>query len=177
MAGKQTKYRPVKCPYCGLPLDRNIEDFKVVGSRFAHPSCYENYLNTVAKEKEERQNIIDFADINIDNANFPLVNQQIKRFREKNNFTLSGIYKTLLYCKDIAHINFDSGNGGIGITEYYYDEAKDYYRKMEMVNRSNAEKEISSETITLYNPTDGRPKRVRGYRGFDFLDEEVKNGK
>lgn len=175
--------RLVKCKYCGEYFDRDKEEWDKVGTRYAHSHCIQDNLKKLEQRKREeeleRQNninqyheVLDFAKTNIANPNYALIQKQIRSFIDNNGYTYSGIYKTLIYCKNIAKLNFSNGNGGIGIVPYYYDKAKAYYYQLFITSQQNARAEIKPTVINVKtNSQDIRSKPKR--KGFSFLDEEV----
>lgn len=75
----------------------------------------------------DREKILDYLDKKFPKGqiNFPLVAKQIKNYTQ-NGYKESGILLTLQYVYDIIGLPLDK-NQGIGIVEYYYDEAKNEY--------------------------------------------------
>ena len=175
--------RLVKCKYCGISFDRDTEEWVTVGNRYAHSSCVAARLKSLEQRKQEEEleraqninqyhEVLDFAKANIVNPNYALIQKQIRSFIDNNGYTYSGIYKTLIYCKNIAKLNFSNGNGGIGIVPYYYDKAKAYYYQLFITSQQNARAEIKPTVINVKtNSQDIRSKSRR--KGFSFLDEEV----
>lgn len=60
----------------------------------------------------------------------PRVQTQIKTFTQEYGYTYSGIHKTLVYFFEVKQNTIQKSNGGIGIVPYVYDEAQEYYRKL-----------------------------------------------
>ena len=175
--------RLVKCKYCGISFDRDTEEWVTVGNRYAHSSCVAARLESLEQRKQEEEleraqninqyhEVLDFAKANIANPNYALIQKQIRSFIDNNGYTYSGIYKTLIYCKNIAKLNFSNDNGGIGIVPYYYAKAKAYYYQLFITSQQNARAEIKPTVINVKtNSQDIRSKPKR--KGFSFLDEEV----
>ncbi len=79
----------------------------------------------------------------------PRLNKQIKNFVENNNYTYSGIHKTLIYFYEIEKHPLDERyKGTIAIVEYYYQKALAYYFKLykaQEVNKNKTEKDFQIE--------------------------------
>lgn len=74
-------------------------------------------------------------------ANWPLIQKQINKFHAPPyNYSYSGMEKTLRYFYDIQHNNYLSSNGGIGIVEYTFNQARDYYQKIYEAQKANEQK-------------------------------------
>ena len=176
--------RLVKCKYCGEYFDRDKEEWDKVGTRYAHSHCIQDNLKKLEQRKREeeleRQNninqyheVLDFAKTNIVNPNYALIQKQIRSFIDNNGYTYSGIYKTLIYCKNIAKLNFSNGNGGIGIVPYVYKDAFNYYYSIWEASQKN-----EGKVVEEYKPVDkvvriSPPQRkLKKRQLFTFLDEE-----
>ena len=175
--------RLVKCKYCGISFDRDTEEWVTVGNRYAHSSCVAARLKSLEQRKQEEEleraqninqyhEVLDFAKNNIENPNYALIQKQLRDFIDNKGYSYSGICKTLTYCKDIAKLKFNQGNGGIGIVPYYYDKAKAYYYQLYITTKQNEAKEVKVDTIEVKTSL-GDVRDKPHHRGFTFLDEEV----
>lgn len=82
--------------------------------------------------------------------NVPYVNpgylKQINQYRENYNFTYSGMKLTLLYCKNVLNMQFDS-NKGLGIIPYKYEAAKNDYIKKKQLAEQTKTKNVDVKTV------------------------------
>lgn len=105
----------------------------------------------------------------------PHIYKQLKDYIEKNHYTYSGIHKALIYHFEIKKGDISKANGGIGIVEYVYQQAHDYYRSIWLAQQKN---ESKIEEIKNYLPEEKVIKipipqvRVKKRKLFTFLDEE-----
>ena len=119
--------RLVKCLYCEKTINRQQESFVQKNSRYAHTQCDQEHN----REQFEREGLTEYI-IKLfgDRVNFGMVGKQIKNFSDDYEYTLSGIKGTLYYCYEVKKMNINMAQG-IGIVPYYYNEAKNYFEKVE----------------------------------------------
>lgn len=115
----------VKCKYCGLTFDRDVEECVKINTRYAHSECYAKGQQAAALEEEKYRKITDLI-VTLDKGeiDWGRVGSQIKRFLN-NGMTYDGIYYTLYYFYIIKKNKYKS----VGIVPYVYDEAKRYYER------------------------------------------------
>ena len=127
--------RPVKCLECGKEFYKDKEECVKVKNRYCHAECYK----TLTHRNEERAKLIDF----INNLYYPtevnwkLVGAQIKRYKDEG-MTYTGMRLTLEYFFSIRK-NDLSKSRGVGIIPYVYDQARNYYMKLEKDKMRKAE--------------------------------------
>lgn len=111
--------RKVKCPKCGALNSR--DNAIKSGSRYYCKGCLEDV--------EDYKDLISCI-CKIYNLEAPTMQivKQIKDYKDKYNFTNSGMLFTLKYYYEILE-NVVLEDIGIGIIPYYYDRAKYYYNK------------------------------------------------
>lgn len=120
----------VKCPGCGEKFDRDIEfNYSVHGNRYWHDDCWEKYLNQEKTLKEKKQKIHDkvkklCGDDYVKSRVEKQINENLAAGKK-----LGGILGTLTYWYDVKGHNPKDAHGGIGIVEYVYNEAQEYYRQ------------------------------------------------
>lgn len=129
----------VICPKCKKKFDTNsIPAVKVSARRYGHASCYPEITELVPMEKKledepEYQMIMDYCyKLFGKNHNWAMTKKYIKKFVEENKFSLSGIYKSLLYFYDIKNNPIDKANNTIGIVPFVYQDAYNYYYNLFM---------------------------------------------
>lgn len=123
---------PVKCLYCGEIFDRNKEPCQKIGLRYAHQECYD--LN-FTEEDDYREKIYQFVKkIFGPNYKYQAIETQRKSFVKKG-MTNKGIYYTLKYYFEIQNGSIEKSAGRIGIVPYVYEEAQEYYEKIDKMAR------------------------------------------
>ena len=107
-------------------VDKN-ESIRYKGKNY-HPKCYEEN-----KEREELSTYIcELFSLKVPGPrNYSL----IKRFRENNGYTYKGMINALKYFYEVKNGNKERAKEGIGIVPYVYDEAQEYYIKIEKKNK------------------------------------------
>lgn len=121
------------CPFCQNKVDGD-EAILYKGRRH-HPNCYQEILI-----KEELYEYI--CKLFTLKAPGPNNFRLIKRFREENGYTYTGILNALKYFFEVQHGSINKANERIGIVPYVYDEAQEYYRRQERKQEAVA-KEIT----------------------------------
>lgn len=168
----------IKCLYCGQIFDTDKEEFvKPNSRRYAHKKCAEDFESKKTKEEKDKEElekyILQLFGIS---SISPKIKKQIKDFHEKNNFTYSGIHKTLKYFFEIKGNSIDKANGGIGIVLYTYDQASLYYRALWEARQKNENIEISQYVLPerKINITIPERKIMVPRKKFSFLEEGEK---
>lgn len=173
-----TKKHLVKCPYCGETFDANKEPFVMVNSRrYAHKKCAEKKEKEKSKEEIDKENLQKYIKqlfgINTLSAK---INKQIDRFIKENEYTYSGIHRSLIYFYEIKKNPIDKANEGLGIVPWIYEEAKRYYYNLWLAQQRNTNKVIEDykpkEVIITIPPPE---RKVKRRKIFSFLDKEEKD--
>ena len=166
------------CPACGQKFDRDkIQAVKVGARRYGHASCYPDNKDFVPLEiKEEDKDLTALKDYISKKygakANWPLINKQIKDFQSKG-FTLSGILKSLVWFYDVKRNSVENSNGGIGICEYCYQDAYNYYYSLFIAQSQNENKDFKSILNKVKEIVIPVPKVREEKRMFKLQDDEV----
>jgi len=153
----------VKCLYCGKTFDRNdktIQWVKPTERRYAHKKCYEKYKASLTQEQKDEEALYAYIKKILGSTmDYMKVKHQVKQFHDKYNFTYSGILSTLKYVFEIQHNPIEAAKGGIGIIQYKYEEAKQYYYKIYLAQQKIQVKDYSShiEKITIESPRSWTP--------------------
>ena len=164
----------VNCLYCKELINKNDKDvvkFRV--SCYAHRACKDKD-DARPKTAEEKLYLYIRDLFNVDAV--PLrVKKQITQYINEYNYTYSGILGTLIYCYEVKKNPLEKANGGIGIVPYLYQEAKNYYTRLDELKSKNKDlKKIEKVKVTEIKIKS--PKRVERRRKlFTFLDDEVKS--
>lgn len=150
----------VKCRFCGASIDKDTsyQDKDRKGYYFCN---YEHFIeshNKIAKKsinptlsqenrvKNDRSDLIDYIYL-LYNEKIPLfVFKQIKDFTTRANrpLTYKGMELSLRYWIDTLGNSFD-GNTGIGIVEYVYDDAEQFWRDKQRI--AKVAQDIKEDTI------------------------------
>lgn len=101
------------------------------------------------------------------------IKKQIERYIKENNFSYSGIRRSLIYFYEVKQNSLEKSNDGIGIVPWIYQEAYQYYYNLWLAQQRNQNKnveEYKAHTITI---SIAPPKRkIKKRKLFSFLDEE-----
>lgn len=140
--------------------------------RYGHASCYPDNFNYVEmeisarekireekerlKEEKEKQkelekiaeaqdlkNLKDYIhSLYGEEANWTLIMSQIKKFKKDNNFSYSGMEKSLRYFYEIKKNPICNAKGGIGIVPYIYKESYQYYYDLYIAQQISQNKNV-----------------------------------
>lgn len=154
----------VKCPSCEQYFYREDEECVKVNNRYYHKRCYD--------ETTKDDIIIDSIHCKMrelcGNAyNKKRIDAKISAYK-KMGFTPIGIKRSLDYWYDIKKNDPTAAYGSIGIVEYVYNEAIDYWMQKEESKKQyngtnfNKWKESLEPKVVHTNPTvTTRPKRLK----------------
>lgn len=165
----------VICLKCGKKFDRDkIQAVKVKGNRYGHSSCYPEIKELVPMETPEEEGIKELKEY-IDklfngNANWALINKQIKNYKTEMNYSYSGMLKSLIYAYEIKKNDITKAKG-VGIIPYTYKDAFNYYYSLWEANQKNENKTIElpvDKVIKILIPE----RQIKERKLFTFLDEE-----
>ncbi|MGL6184740.1 MAG: hypothetical protein ACRC1T_05110 [Clostridium chrysemydis] len=131
--------RLVKCPKCGTKNEK--ENTVKHGRGYYCQECFED----VGEYKELISTICEIY--NIEAPTIQMVSQ-VKDYKDKYNFTNSGMKYTLKYYYEILE-NKVKDNVGLGIVPYFYDRAKQYY-KNRFILEEKADEFINEERLKKF---------------------------
>ena len=156
----------VICKICGQTFDRDKVPFELVSARrYAHLECAEKHRQSLSEKDKLNEYIKELFKLEYVS---PRIQKQIKNYIEEFNFTYSGILKTLIYYFEIKNGDISKANGGIGIVGYIYEEAKEYYRRIETANLKNIDVKIENNDLEIFiTPKELKPLKKKK---FSFLD-------
>ena len=136
----------VKCLYCGQQFNRNdpsIQVKQVTNRRYAHLICWEAHVNNLSQEEKD---IIAFYDYTKqlfgENYNYILTKKLAERFVKENNYTYTGMLKTLKWYYEKEKHTLDKSNGSIGIIPYVYNQAMQWYYSLYQAQQANNGKDV-----------------------------------
>ena len=132
----------VNCIYCKLRFDRDkSKDWVQISERrYAHKACADKVQINKTKNELDYEELTNYIEklFGVGYVNAKIA-KQIKDFRETYGYTYNGMLGTLTYWYEVRGASLDKANGGIGIIPYIYDQAKDYYSKIDAANSLNAD--------------------------------------
>lgn len=142
----------VKCRYCGEMIDRDssYQDKERMGYYFCNYEHFIKYNEKVAKKSTSEPKVpirpqaynelityvYELYNKNIPSFVFKQISDMTKRTTKP--FTYKGIELSLRYWVDTLNHWFDRNNG-LGIVEYVYDEAEQFWKDRQRVARAAQE--------------------------------------
>ena len=135
----------VTCLYCKKQFDRDkIPVKKVSARRYAHIECWEEHQKNMTQEERDIENFYDYVKKLFDkDYNYILTKKLAERYVKENNYTYSGMLKTLKWYYEKLGKSTDKSNGSIGIIPYVYNQAMNYYYSLYLAQSINKEKDFS----------------------------------
>lgn len=135
------------CPKCNIKFNRDkIQAVKISACRYGHASCYPDIKELVPMETSpsidpDLKALNEYiAALYGNKGNYPLIKKQIKKFHDEYKYTYSGMQKSLIYFYEVKHNKIEDSNGGIGIIEYVYEQARQYYYEIFVAQNQNENK-------------------------------------
>lgn len=111
----------VKCVYCQETFDRDsVPSVQINNRRYAHKTCYDKIENGKTQEEKDYELLEKYL-MNLFNTNYvsAKIKKQIKEYKEEYHYTVSGIYKALVWWYDIQHSDITKSNDGIRYHSIY----------------------------------------------------------
>lgn len=168
----------VHCVFCNERFDRDkVPCVAISQRRYAHTDCATAAEAGKSKEEHDYDELVAYIKKLFDITQLsPKINKQIQVYHDENNFSYSGIHKSLVYFYEVKGNSIAKANGGIGIVPYVYDMAKQYYTAIWIANQQNKEKAqailpemVQTKTVVITIPRPVPKKKAP----FSFLDEEA----
>ena len=140
----------VKCLYCGEQFDRDSEPTKKVNARrYAHLKCWEEHQANMTQEERDIEAFYDYVkNLFKEDYNYLVTKKLAERYVKENNYTYSGMLKTLKWYYEKEGHSIEKSNGTIGIIPYVYNQAMSYYYMLYKAQLINKEKDISNFIIS-----------------------------
>lgn len=157
------KLQPVKCLYCSQTFDREKTDFVKIGNRYAHRLCEQKELEKKKIIQEVHQKMKGLCGATYSKNK---IDKQIKNLL-KDGKTEIGILRTLEYWYDEKHQDPERANGGIGIVDYVYGEAQDFFFRKEQNQSRYVNQDIKSflkpdvVNVKIKPQAIKKPKRIK----------------
>ena len=134
----------VICLYCKNSFDRDKEAAKQISPRrYAHLKCWEEHLANMSQEEKDIEAFYDYTKkLFGEDYNYILTKKLAERYVKENNYTYSGMLKTLKWYYEKECHSLDKSNGSIGIIPYIYKQAMLYYYSLYQAQLINKEKNV-----------------------------------
>lgn len=154
-----------KCVYCQNVFDRDKLPFVQISERrYAHKECADKFQSQKTQDEKDYDALADYIEklfgVGYISAK---IAKQIKDMRTTYGYTYSGMLGTLMYWYEVRGGVLEKANGGVGIVPYKYDEAKEYYLKIQQANQINAnvkgfKTKVTEITIEPPKPEERKPR-------------------
>lgn len=135
-----------KCRYCKEDVEDKEKATKKSNS-WIHNDCIEKEAQEKELNKSDYRKLMDYVNDLYECPNFPLITKQVKEFTEKG-LKESGILLTLKYIYEIEGMRLIEDRG-IGLVEYKYEEAKQYYMNRQKIANVVKDFDVGGETIVM----------------------------
>ena len=157
----------VKCPVCGEQFIREDVEYIHMKNRYYHKNCYEKMI----ADQETIENIHSkMRELCGDAYSKKRIDDKIVAYRQLG-FSAEGIKKSLDYWYDVRQEDPANSYGSIGIVEYIYNEALEYWKEQEEQNNkfSNVDFDKLNESLQAVTvkvkPTHTiKPKRTKLFK-------------
>lgn len=168
----------VKCLYCGKMFDANTESYvKPNERRYAHTACANGIEAAKTQEEKDREELENYIKQLFGIKSISVkIKKQIEKYHQENNYSYSGIKKSLIYFFEIRGNSLEKANGGIGIVPYVYADAFTYYRAIWEAQQQNKDIQLSEYILPTREIHIESPKREtmgRRKNSFAFLEDET----
>lgn len=164
----------VKCLYCGKQFDRDIEPTKQVSvRRYAHIKCWEEHQTNLSQEEKDIEAFYEYTkNLFKENYNYILTKKLAENYIKENNYTYSGMLKTLKWYYEKEGHSIDKSNGSIGIIPYIYKQALNYYYSLYQAQLINKEKNISNFILPKEKVIKIESPRIYTRQPYMWLEED-----
>ncbi len=146
----------VKCRYCKKEFDAQKPEENKLWIQpkpkfYYHYSCWQE----IKKEEEKEFELYDYIKSKFGAGyDYVKLRRQIEGYRDRYNYTYSGILKSLQWYYDIKK-NPVKRIDTLGIIPYIYEDAKKYFYKIYLAQKANEDLktiEIKEETVKIKKP-------------------------
>lgn len=147
----------VTCTVCHQKFRKDKEEYiQISPRRYAHKSCLSVEDKVIADIHNRMKKICGPT------YSYKKIQNQINAYL-KNGKTVIGILKTIEYWYDILDGDPNKSNGGIGIVEYVYGDALDYWYQKEQNKQLNSNINIDEkrEEVVITPTPIKKPKRFK----------------
>lgn len=151
----------VKCLYCGEIFDRNNPDisFVKIKNRYAHTECHERHLSNITQEEKDIEAFFEYTKQLFGKSyNYLATKKMAERYVKENNYTYSGMLKSLTYFYNVKNNPIEKANGAISIIPYVYQDAYNYYYSLFIAQEANKNKTLITQIKEIFiKPPKAKP--------------------
>lgn len=168
----------VICTVCKERFDRDkVQAVKSGARRYAHLTCMPKGELVPLAETNEDPDLVKLKNYisNLLKEQYvpARVNKQIKEYKEKYNYTYSGMLKALIWFYEVKGHSIDKANGGIGIIPFIYQDAYNYYYSLFMAKNALESSTLKPQLIEVKEITITSPRaKLRPVKLFNLDDAE-----
>lgn len=138
----------VICKYCGMEFSKSDTEYFTIGRRYAHMACHKAFEEKQNKEIRDYELLVEcikkIFKLEILSAK---IEKQIRDFIAKYNYDYTGIRRTLEWWFILKRNPTTLAQDGIGIVPFVYNEALEYFHRLEQANEFNESAEIKKPHI------------------------------
>ena len=158
------------CHKAIFPNQPDIIPMPQLKGRFVHKTCSETH--PCNDDEEMMVFLIDLYKLK-DDYILPGYMKQLSQYMREYNFTMSGMLKALKYWYKVKGNPVDL-NRGLGIIQYIYKRAYDYYYALYMAHQQNYQIKYFKEYIPKDENVVIKPpeRKIEKQKMFTFLDED-----
>lgn len=157
----------LKCLYCSQEIDKEKDIglySKANSRRYAHNNCIEEHRKKEIIIEKIHNKMLQLLGANY-NGN--KISKQIKSLVSQGKSEV-GILLSLQYWYDYKKMSAAEANGGIGIVEYIYGEALDFYDRLEKAKSQQIKSDsIKSPQVSEYIV---KPQYIRKPIGLNLFE-------
>ena len=166
----------VICLYCKNQFDRDKEkDWVKIGRRYAHCKCAAEHEQSMTQEERDYEELLTYCkELFKDDYNYIVTKRFIEKYKKENDFTYSGIKRSLQYFYEIKGNSIDKANGSIGIVPYIYREAYNYFYNLYLAQQRN--KDYKKGNTQIKEVTIASPRQRIKIKKMWFDDDEDRIG-
>lgn len=130
-----------KCKDCGKELVKE-DKYKYSNKTYCR-GCYDKHIYENQMYNQLISNICKYFDIDKPTG---LILKQIKEYKDKFDYTYSGIEYSLWYITQILNKSLEL-KYGIALVKYEYENAKEYFTKQQNIKKSIENNEIKIKDV------------------------------
>lgn len=135
-----------KCPECEYQVDKDTQRWVKHSAKTYHEHCFQQFEARKETRSELHGYICELYKIDFPNT---YMLKQIKEFQlPPYKYTIKGMELALRWFHEVRGNAPDAQ--GIGIVEYVYKDAREYYTQLSEVNQHNMNTEFDNTVETIY---------------------------
>ena len=147
------------CNICKRKLT-GYNDYVIKNNKKICKDCVAKQGKEKTEEEKEKEELYEYLKLLFQKTTIPESWNVFIEKQRKNGKTYSGMQGSLYYFYELKGNAVSYENSAIGIIEYIYDEAKDYFRELNQVNEKNS-KFVSQSQTRFYETTMPKDKKIK----------------